>query len=567
MARPERADQELSLRGRPMDLAPIQVQLLPAPQIRRMRPPISRRATIAFSRHRKAASACVFAGLAAGAGLTYFEQPVYTAIAVIQAPAAETPGAHSIEFKESAVNPQQAAERANSHADQWIQTRREAQQRAAVRTAQLLAPQLAELEQRRNRAQAALESFARTAGPAVGSPTPLAALKRTQDLREDLAAARSLRGAAEKSYFAGLRQSGPEHADTRRAKEAYQAAAAREQSLLTALQQADKSAGVQSVAGVRFAALQEEAEAARKLYQSTFERLQQARTASTIRAAEIGLIQTASIPTERSAARNWPRNLLAGLLGGLSLAAGLILWRERIGPAVHDAYDVADAAGVTVLGEVPDQTNPANAEAVDEAFRSTLASLWLSGAGQRRPRLLTVTSPTAGDGKTTVAANLAIALANTNRRVLLIDGNVRDPKLHHMFALSNDWGFADVLAEPDAIDEYPFDAMAKETDVTGLYVMPAGVGKANIASMRYLDRLHEILLRFRLEFHAVLIDTPSMDQSPDARILGRLSDGMIAVARCGTTRPDQMAHLVQQLHADDIHVAGAILNHPPKARK
>ncbi len=567
MPRLERADQELSLRGRPLDLAPIQVQLLPAPQARKMRPALSRRAIVAVTRHRRTAGLWVLGGLAAGMAVTYFEQPVYTAVAVIQTPGADSSGGRSLEFSESAATPQMAAERANSAAEQWIQTRREAQQRAAGRTAQLLAPQLAELEQRRNQAQEALENFARTAGPGVTAGVPLFAQKRSQELREDLASARAQREASQDAYVATLQRLGADHPEARKAKEGHQAAVAKEQALQSSLGQVEKTAGVQSVAGVRFLALQEEAESARKLYQSTFERLQQARTASSIRAAEIGLVQTAGIPTERSTPRGWLRNLLIGLLTGLTGAIGFVLWRERATPTVHDAADVAEASGVPLLGEVPDQSNPANAEAVDEAFRSSLASLWLSGAGKSKPRLLTVTSGAAGDGKTTVAANLAIALANTNRRVLLIDGNVRDPRLHNMFALQNEWGLADVLAEPDAIDEYPFEALAKETDVPGLYILPAGVGKANISSMRYLDRLHEILLRFRLEFHAVLIDTPAVDQSPDARIIGRLSDGVITVARSGLTSPDQMARLVEQLHADDIHVAGAILNHPPKARK
>src|SRR5882724_11056982 len=109
----ERADQELSLRGRPIDLAPIQVQLLPAPHPRRMRPAFSRRFALAVGRHRRAGSLCLFAGLAAGAGFTLLENPVYTAIAVIQTPGPDAAGVRSLEFKESATAPRTAAQRAN----------------------------------------------------------------------------------------------------------------------------------------------------------------------------------------------------------------------------------------------------------------------------------------------------------------------------------------------------------------------------------------------------------------------------------------------------------------------
>ncbi len=115
-----------------MDLAPIQVQLLPAPQPLRMRPALSRRAANAVVRHRRAAGLFVCAGLAAGGLVTLLEPPVYVAIAVVQTPGAEAATGRSLEFKESAATPDAAADRANAAATQWIETRRDAQQQAAA---------------------------------------------------------------------------------------------------------------------------------------------------------------------------------------------------------------------------------------------------------------------------------------------------------------------------------------------------------------------------------------------------------------------------------------------------
>jgi Mrp family chromosome partitioning ATPase len=159
-----------------------------------------------------------------------------------------------------------------------------------------------------------------------------------------------------------------------------------------------------------------------------------------------------------------------------------------------------------------------------------------------------------------MVTNLGIALANTNRRVLILEGDLRHPRLNQVFGKSNGWGLANMLEEESPVEEYRFESLAVKTDVPGLYVLPAGTGETNIASMRYVDRLGELLTRFRLEFHAVLIDTPAALEYPDARVIGRLSDGAVLVFRSGETECEKARALGRRFREDGINVLGAVLN-------
>ena len=195
-----------------------------------------------------------------------------------------------------------------------------------------------------------------------------------------------------------------------------------------------------------------------------------------------------------------------------------------------------------------------------ESFRTALASVWFTGQNEKRPRVFVLTSPNPAEGKTTVVSNLGISIANTNRRVLLVDGDIRKPRLHDIFGLDNRWGLGNLLEEDNPVEEYAFEDLACETRVPGLYILPSGTGDMNISSLRYHDRLADVLARFRLEFHAVLIDTPPVLKFADARLMGRLSDGVILVFRASETSRDDAGLALDRFEEDRTPVLGSILN-------
>ena len=195
-----------------------------------------------------------------------------------------------------------------------------------------------------------------------------------------------------------------------------------------------------------------------------------------------------------------------------------------------------------------------------ECFRAVLTSILFTGANGHRPKVIVLASSSPEEGKTTVASNLAIALAEISRRVLLIDGDLRRPRLHQLFNLDNDYGLSDLLRERQPVEGYPMTTLVDETGIPGLYLLPSGKASLSVASLLHSTRLREWLACFRQKFDAVLIDTPPMLQLPDARVLGRLADGVVLVVRAGQTSRDMARAACQRFEEDGTRILGTVLN-------
>ncbi|MDQ6706515.1 MAG: CpsD/CapB family tyrosine-protein kinase, partial [Acidobacteriota bacterium] len=198
--------------------------------------------------------------------------------------------------------------------------------------------------------------------------------------------------------------------------------------------------------------------------------------------------------------------------------------------------------------------------ALAESFRGTLASLLFSGSNGVAPSVIVITSASAGEGKTTITTNLGIALAATNRRVLLIDGNSRNPRLHDIFRVPGTWGFSDLLQSATPCEEYNSEDLALETEIPGLSVLPSGSNSSSIPDLLYHRRAAELIFRLRSEFDAILIDTPPVLTYADARALGKLGDGVVLVIRAVHTPIDSAVAAWSRLFEDGVHGLGTILN-------
>jgi len=197
---------------------------------------------------------------------------------------------------------------------------------------------------------------------------------------------------------------------------------------------------------------------------------------------------------------------------------------------------------------------------LSESFRCALASI-LSAAGTGdQPRILVISSSRASEGKTTVVSNLGIALAETGSKVLLIDGDLRRPKLHQVFDLANAWGLSDILRERDSIDSLPLAVLVKPTAVPHLSLLPGGASTEQGFSLLHSGRLSQLLPRFREQFDYVLVDAPPCLEFADARKMARCADGLVLVVRANFTDRRTAQAAVQRLECDGIRVTGVILN-------
>jgi capsular exopolysaccharide synthesis family protein len=195
-----------------------------------------------------------------------------------------------------------------------------------------------------------------------------------------------------------------------------------------------------------------------------------------------------------------------------------------------------------------------------ESFRATLPSILFNGSAEGRPRVIVMTSPNPGEGKTTIATNLAIAISEITRHVLIIDADLRRPRLHHVFNVENRKGLSELLNSDEEMTAHRVHEHLHETDVPGLLVLTSGQEIKDSSKLFYSRRLPELLHILRGEFDTLIIDSPPILQIPDSRLLGRFADGLIMVIRSGYTARESAMLAFQRLSEDGSRVLGTIFN-------
>jgi receptor protein-tyrosine kinase len=171
-----------------------------------------------------------------------------------------------------------------------------------------------------------------------------------------------------------------------------------------------------------------------------------------------------------------------------------------------------------------------------------------------------ITSSLPHEGKTTASCNLGIALSDIDCRTLLIDADLRHPRLHKVFDIPNSWGLSDLLREKDSFEQMPVDSLVRKTKIPGLSVLPSGPGTASVWHLLHSPRMQALLRVLRTEFDGVLIDSPPVLQCTDARVLARYSDGVILVLHAGRTTRDAVLACRRRFAEDGVPVLGTILN-------
>ena len=342
--------------------------------------------------------------------------------------------------------------------------------------------------------------------------------------------------------------------------------------------------------------LKREVDTNRQLYDSMLQNVQEAGMTSALGASNIRVVDSAEPPT-RPYKPSLALNSALGLLAGAFFGIAFVVVQERADRTIHGPGEATIYLDVPELGAIPSakgRTEPAsrllperkgpqnqevrraadhgewnwslrikNLSLLADAFRATLTSILYSGENGDRPRIIVITSANPGEGKTTVASNLALALAEIGpsvlmQSVLLIDGDLRKPRLHEIFGVPNRWGLTDLLDGKEPPDGC--EGMVSKTGFRNLYLLPSGSSTSNISGLLHSPRAFAFLNRMREEFHTVIIDTPPMLNMPDARVLGRFADGVILVVRSAETMRDAAVAAKQRLTEDGTRVLGTILN-------
>ncbi len=266
------------------------------------------------------------------------------------------------------------------------------------------------------------------------------------------------------------------------------------------------------------------------------------------------------VPISPQRQRNFVYALLGGLLGGLLLA-----WMaERFDDSVQSPEDVKEGLGLPFLGIVPlvrklpqGSLAPSLGDAktgLADSLRVVRTNI-IYGSAVARPKVLAFTSASPGEGKSTVAAGLAILFAQNKARVLIIDADLRRPSIHLLLNVPQSPGLSGVLSA-----EGPVSLVVRSGPVRGLDVIAAGAPQNLSAERLGSDTMKALIDKARGRYDWVIIDSPPALGLSDASIIATLADGIILVCSGDKTPRQAVRHVADQLRAVRAPVLGVVLN-------
>ncbi len=344
----------------------------------------------------------------------------------------------------------------------------------------------------------------------------------------------------------------------------YLASQAQERSLTEALDQQKAEALAMNRKAIDYGVLVREAESSRQVYESLLQRAKETGVSAELRTSNIRIVDAAELPRV-PVSPNRRSDLLIGLLGGLLFAFGLTVFFERIDSRIKRPDDIEMHLRLPSLGLIPRIAGkndgaglPLISNGVPAAFSESFGSLRTNvvfSSAEDGPRSIVVTSTRPSEGKSVVAANLAIGFANSGQRVLLIDGDLRRPKLHEAFKVRQQPGLSNLLVGNTKASE----AVVK-TSTPGLWLLPAGKIPPNPAELLGSRRFQDFLASLGEHFQFVVLDSPPVMAVADASVLSHRATSVIFVVGAEMTSRHAAATAVQQLLKARARVIGAVLN-------
>ena len=347
-------------------------------------------------------------------------------------------------------------------------------------------------------------------------------------------------------------------------RQEYLAAVSREKELTAALDSQKASALALNRQGIEYGVLLREVESNRQIYQSLLQRANETAVSSEVKSSNIEVVDAAEVP--RSPIRpNRRMNLFIGLLLATVMALGVAIVREASDTRIQTPAAVRTSLGLPFLGMVPYVTKRAlkgNSllltggvpAAYAEAFRALRTNIITSAGGKERRSLL-ITSAAPGDGKSVVAANLAVAIGRSGNRVLVIDADLRRPVQHELLDCQQRPGLSDVLTGA----RKPSEAIVA-TRSSGVWLLPSGTGLSNPSEQLGSQRFRLFLDKLGESFDWVIIDSPPIMAVTDPAVIAHMASGVLFVVNARRTQQKVAQAALDRLETAGASFAGVVLN-------
>lgn len=343
----------------------------------------------------------------------------------------------------------------------------------------------------------------------------------------------------------------------------YQAAQAQEQSLTRALDAQRGEALSMNRKAIDFGVLDRDVESSKQIYQALMQRAKETGISGDLRTSNVRVVDGAELP-DRPVSPRHVLNLLLGLFGGAFFGIGLAFFFEYLDNRVKTPEEIETHLGLPSLGLIPalakkgSMVNPMINNGVpanfSEAFRSLRTNILFS-ATEEGCRSIVVTSTAPSEGKTMVASNLAIGMAQAGQRVLLIDADMRRPRGHEVFGLNVEPGLSNLLVGASKARD-----VLQRTQVANLWIIPAGKTPPNPAELLGSKRFAELLTSVRGHFDLVVVDTPPVMAVTDAAIVAHRASGVLFVIAADQTSRHAAQQALDQLEHARARFVGAVLN-------
>ncbi|MFH1488293.1 MAG: polysaccharide biosynthesis tyrosine autokinase [Pseudomonadota bacterium] len=352
-------------------------------------------------------------------------------------------------------------------------------------------------------------------------------------------------------------------------KNEYRVVLAKENSLKSSLAKQKKESLDLNQKAIAYGVLQREVESARQMYDLLIKRFKEASLTEDMKTGNIRVIDRAEIPKNPVKPRKRLNILLAALIG-LITGIGLAFFFEYLDNTIKLPEDIKRHLQVPYLGPVPviaenrgrrgDNPLPelvtfnVPKSTASEAYRGIRTGIFFSSA-EKEPQVILVSSAGPGEGKTITATNIAVTMAQSGSRVVLLDCDMRRPKLRRIFNISGETGMSNILVGGCSVKE-----AVVSTEIPNLDLIPCGPVPPNPSEILGSSRMTKLMDVLRRTYGRVIVDSPPLTAVTDAVILSKAVDGVVVVIRAGVTPREIIKNGLGQLSSINARVLGVVLN-------